>query len=138
MNDLASNPTSERFLNHKRLYRSMALCLHRNFLALLFCLSLIMVGDGTFLWLLCFYWPISIEQCLGEGTHSPWRLTWERRECYLLILGTEPLIRHKGGNSDRRTIFGNAATRILGFRPIRKLVHGPKQPVIMRSRNNSD
>jgi hypothetical protein len=48
----------------------------------------------------------------------------------------KPLTWPKGGSSDCRTIFGNPATWIRGSRPIRELVNGPKQRVLVRSRNN--
>lgn len=89
------------------------------------------------MWLLRFPWPITIGQCFGEGTRSRFGLTGEPREWYARILENEPLIWPKGGNWGRRTIFGNAATQIRGSRPIRKLVHESKQPVFVRSRNNS-
>ena len=48
-----------------------------------------------------------------------------------------PLIWEQSGNLGRRTVLGNAATQIRGSRPIRKPVHERKQPVFVRSRNNS-
>jgi hypothetical protein len=49
------------------------------------------------MWLLRFHWPITIGQCLGEGTRSRLRLTGEPREWYARIPENEPLIWPKGG-----------------------------------------
>ena len=83
-----------------------------------------------------FLWPIIIVSRSGEGTHSRSKLTGKPRQWYARISGNEVLIRQEGGNSDRRSMFGNAAMRFWVSIPIRRLVIGPKQPVFVRSRNN--
>jgi hypothetical protein len=89
------------------------------------------------MWLLRFRWPITIGQCLGEGTRSRLRLTGVPREWYARILENEPLIWPKGGNSGRRTIFGTSSVPIRESEFIGQRVLGPKGPLSGRSRNNS-
>jgi hypothetical protein len=99
--------------------------------------SRITVGGGKCMWLLRFRWPITIGQCLGEGTRSRLVLTGEPRQWYARLLENEALIPRNGWNSGRRINVENARTRIRGSRPIRRLVPRSRQPVLVRSRNNS-
>jgi hypothetical protein len=93
-------------------------------------------GGGLVMLRQCSHWPIRIVPRSGEGTGSRLPLTGEPRECYLLILGTELLIWHKGGNSGRRTVFGSTATPVRGSKSYGKLVCSSKRPVFGRSPNN--
>jgi len=83
-------------------------------------------------------WPITVRPHLGEGTRSRLPLTAGPKAWYVQILGTEPPIRHKGGNWGRRIIFRTAAEPIRESKSMGQLVFGPKRPAFVRSRNSSD